>query len=84
MITRAAVIRVLYSSNINMTVLDKTVKNRVYRLLLTDELRIFKKDYLIEVLEVLLSVQVVGKKRADNLQLIIVICIVSKIIILGL
>jgi hypothetical protein len=51
-----AVIRVLYSGNINVTVLDKTVKDRVYRLLLIDELRIFKKDYLVEVLEVLLSV----------------------------
>jgi hypothetical protein len=50
MITRAAVIRVLYSGNINMTVLDKTVKNRVYRLLLTDKLRIFKKDYLVKIL----------------------------------
>jgi hypothetical protein len=56
MITKAAVIRVLYSSDINMTVLDKTIKNRVYRLLLTDELRIFKKNYLVEVLEILLSI----------------------------
>jgi hypothetical protein len=46
----------LYNSNINITILDKTVKNRVYRLLLTDKLRIFKKDYLVEILEVLLSI----------------------------
>jgi hypothetical protein len=58
---------VLYSSNINVTVLDKTVKDRVYRLLFTDELRIFKKDYLVKMLEVLLSVRVIEKKRADNL-----------------
>jgi hypothetical protein len=56
MITRAAVIRVLYSSNINMTVLDKTAKDCAYRLLLTDELRIFKKNYLVEMLEILLSI----------------------------
>jgi hypothetical protein len=56
MITRAAMIRVLHSGNINVTILDKTVKNRVYRLLLTDELRIFKKNYLVKILEVLLSV----------------------------
>jgi hypothetical protein len=37
---------VLHSSNINVTILDKTVKNRTYRLLLTDKLRTFKKDYL--------------------------------------
>jgi hypothetical protein len=61
------VIHVLYSSNINITVLDKTVKNRVYRLLLTDKLRIFKKDYLVEMLEILLSVRVIEKKEADNL-----------------
>jgi hypothetical protein len=57
----------LHNSNINMTVLDKTVKNCIYKLLLTDKLRIFKKDYLVEVLEVLLSMQVIEKKRADNL-----------------
>jgi hypothetical protein len=61
------VIRVLYSSNINMTVLDETVKDCVYRLLLTDKLRIFKKNYLVEVLGILLSVRVTEKKRADNL-----------------
>jgi hypothetical protein len=54
--TRAAVIRVLYSSNINVTVLDKTVKDRAYRLLLIDELRIFKKNYLVGMLEILLSI----------------------------
>jgi hypothetical protein len=46
----------LYSGNINMTVLDKTVKDCIYRLLLTDELRIFIKNYLIEILEILLSI----------------------------
>jgi hypothetical protein len=58
---------VLYSGNINVTVPDKTAKDRVYRLLLTDELRIFKKDYLVEVPEVLLSVRIAEKKEADNL-----------------
>jgi hypothetical protein len=58
---------VLYNSNINITVLDKTVKNRVYRLLLTDKLRIFKKNYLVEMLEILLSMRVIKKKEADNL-----------------
>jgi hypothetical protein len=75
---------VLHSSNINITVLDETVKNRVYKLLLTDELRIFKKDYLVEMLEILLSMQVVEKKRADNLQLIAAIYTASKTMILGL
>jgi hypothetical protein len=78
------VIHVLYSGDINVTVLDETVKDCVYRLLLTDELRIFKKDYLVEVPEILLSVRVAGKKRADNLQLAAAICIAFKIMILGL
>jgi hypothetical protein len=75
---------VLHSGNINVTVLDKTVKNRAYRLLLTDELRIFKKNYLVKVLEVLLSIRVIEKKRADNLQLTAVICAVLKTIVLEL
>jgi hypothetical protein len=75
---------VLHSGNINVTVLDETAKDRAYRLLSTDELRIFKKDYLVEVLGVPLSVRVAEKKGADNLQLVAVICIVSKTIILGL
>jgi hypothetical protein len=75
---------VLHSGDINVTMLDETAKDRAYRLLLTDELRIFKKDYLVEVLGVLLSVRVIRKKGADNLQLAVVICIVSKIMILGL
>jgi hypothetical protein len=58
---------VLYSRDINVSVLDKTVKNRAYRLLLTNKLKIFKKNYLVKMLEILLSVRVVEKKRADNL-----------------
>jgi hypothetical protein len=56
MITKAAVIYVLYSGDINMTILDKTVKDYAYRLLSINELRIFKKDYLVEVLGILLNV----------------------------
>ena len=61
-----AIIRILYSDNINITILDKTVKDYVYRLLLTNELRIFKKNYLVKVLGVPLSVRVAGKKGVDN------------------
>lgn len=73
----------LYSGDIDMTVADETAKDRAYRLPLTDELRIFK-DYLVEVLEVPLSVRVVGKKGADNLQLAAAICAASKTIASGL
>jgi hypothetical protein len=75
---------VLYSEDINVSVLDKTVKNRVYRLSLIDKLKIFKKNYLVEVLEVSLSVRVVEKKRTDNSQLIAVICAAFKTITSGL
>jgi hypothetical protein len=83
-ITGAAMIRVLYSGDIDMTVPDETAKDRVYRLPSIDELRIFKKDYLMEVLGVPLSVRVAGKKGADNSQLAAAICAASKTMTLGL
>jgi hypothetical protein len=49
-------IYVLHSEDINVSMLDKTVKNRVYRLLLTNKLKIFKKNYLVEILKISLSV----------------------------
>ncbi len=55
-ITGAAAIRVLRSGDIDVTVPDETAKDRAYGLPSTDELRIFKKDYLVEVLGVPLSV----------------------------
>jgi hypothetical protein len=61
------VICVLHNGDINISVLDKTVKNRVYRLLLMNKLKIFKKNYLVKMSEVLLSVQVVEEKRTNNL-----------------
>jgi hypothetical protein len=51
-----AVIYILYSSDINIIILDKIIKNCIYRLLLIDELRIFKKNYLVKILEILLSI----------------------------
>jgi hypothetical protein len=50
-----------------VTILDKTIKNHIYRLLLTNELKIFKKNYLVKMLEIPLNVRVIEKKRADNL-----------------
>ena len=51
-----ATICILHSSDIDMTMLDETSKDYIYRLLSIDELKIFKKDYLVEVLGVLLSI----------------------------
>jgi hypothetical protein len=58
---------ILYSDNINITILDKIAKDHTYRLLSTNELRIFKKNYLVEVLEISLSVQIIKEKMVDNL-----------------
>jgi hypothetical protein len=49
-------IHVLYNRDIDITVSDKTAKNRVYRLLLINELKIFKKNYLVKMSDILLSV----------------------------
>ena len=83
-ITGAAAIRVLHSGDIDVTVPDETAKDRAYGLPSTDELRIFKKDYLVEVPGVPLSVRVAGEKGADNSQLAAAICAVSKTMTPGL
>jgi hypothetical protein len=75
---------VLYSSNINIIVLDKVVRDKVQGLLFTEELKIFKRDHLIEVPSVLLSILVIYKKSIDNLYLANTIYKVLRIISLGL
>ena len=59
-ITGAAAIRVLHSGDVDVTVPDETAKDRAYGLPSTDELKIFKKDYLVEVPGVPLNVRVAG------------------------
>jgi hypothetical protein len=65
---------VLYSGDIDVIILDEVSKNKTHRLLLTEELKIYKKDYLIEIPGILLSVHVVYEKEADNTYLVITIC----------
>ena len=65
-----------------MTVPDETAKDRAYGLPSTDELKIFKKDHLVEVPGV--SVRVAGEKGADNSQLAATICAASKTMAPGL
>jgi hypothetical protein len=48
---------------------DKASKDRTYGLLSTKALKIYKKDYLVEVPSIPLSVRVVCEKRADNMYL---------------
>ena len=65
-ITRAAAIRVFKSEDINVTVSDETIRDRAQRFLSIKDFKIFKKDYLVEILEVLLTTQIVDEKNADN------------------
>jgi hypothetical protein len=65
---------VLYSGDIDIIISDKAFKNKARGLLLTKELKIFKKNYLIEIPGIPLSVRVVCEKEADNTHLAKVIC----------
>jgi hypothetical protein len=83
-ISGVAAIRVLHSGDIDVIILDKASKNRAYGLSLIEELKIYKKDYLIEVPSILLSVYVVCEKGADNTHLVTAICEASRIVSPGL
>jgi hypothetical protein len=83
-ILRAAAIRVLYSGDIDIIMPNKASKNRAYGLSLTEELKIYKKDYLIEIPSIPFSVRVVCEKKADNTYLITAICEASRIVFSGL
>jgi hypothetical protein len=83
-ISRTAAIRVLYSGDIDIIISNKAFKNRARGLLLTKKLKIFKKDYLIKISNILLSVRVACEKEANNTHLITIICEISRIIFLGL
>jgi hypothetical protein len=75
---------VLHSGDIDVIILNKVSKNKAYGLLLTEELKIYKKDYLIKVLDIIFSVYVVYKKRANNTYLITAIYEVLRIILFSL
>jgi hypothetical protein len=61
---------VLYSGDIDVIILDEAFKNKAYGLLLTEELKIYKKNYFTKVPGILLSVYVVYEKEADNTYLV--------------
>jgi hypothetical protein len=83
-ITGAAAVRVLRSGDIDVTVPDETAKDRAQGLPSTEDLRIFKRDYLVEVLGVPLTTQVACEKGADNARLAAAICEASKTMAPGL
>jgi hypothetical protein len=79
-ISGAAAIRVLYSGDIDIIILNKAFKDKAYRLLLIEELKIYKKDYLIKIPSILLSVYVACEKGADNTHLVTAIYEASRIV----
>jgi hypothetical protein len=57
---------VLYNDDINMILLDKAIKDKTQGLLLIKSLKIFKRDYLVKILEVSLNIWVAYEKGIDN------------------
>jgi hypothetical protein len=83
-ILEAAAIRVLHSDDIDIIMPDKASKDRAYGLPLTEEFKIYKKDYLIKVSNIPLSVRVACEKKADNTHLTTAICEASRTVSPGL
>jgi hypothetical protein len=83
-ITGAAAVRILQSGDIDVTVPDEAAKDRAQGLPSTEELKIFKRDYLVEVPSVPLSVRVACEKGADNSHLAATICEASRTLSPGL
>lgn len=77
-ISGAAAIRILKSGDIDVTVPDEASKDRAHGLPSTTDLIILRKDYLVEVPGVPLSMQVAGGKDADNTGLAESICTGSR------
>jgi hypothetical protein len=83
-ILEAAAIRVLHSGDIDIIISDKASKDKAHGLPSTKKLKIYKKDYLIKVPGVSLSVRVACEKKADNTYLVTAICEASRTIFSGL
>jgi hypothetical protein len=83
-ISGAAAIRVLQSGDIDIIIPDKASKNKAHGLSSTEELKIYKKDYLIEVPSIPLSVYIACEKGADNTHLVTAIYEVSRTVSSGL
>jgi hypothetical protein len=83
-ILRVAAIRILHSGDIDIIISDKAFKDRAHGLPLTEKLKIYKKDYLIKVPNIPLSVRVACEKEADNTYLTTAICEASRTVFSGL
>ena len=80
----AAAIRKLHSGDIDVTVPDVATKDRAQGILPTECIRIHKKDYLVEVTGVPLTLQVAGGAQANNNTLATEICEASRSLTPGL
>ena len=56
----------LHSNNIDVFLLMKTARNRAQALFLIKDFKIFKRNYLIEISEVSLTMSVTERKTAEN------------------
>ena len=80
----AAAVRILRSGDIDVTVPDEATKDKVYTLPTTEGLKIYRKDYTIEVPGVPVSLAVAEGSQADNIALATRIIDASKSIAPGL
>jgi hypothetical protein len=80
----AAAVRILRSGDIDVTVPDEATKDKVYTLPATEGLKIYRKDYTIEVPGVPVSLVVAEGSQADNTALAARIIDASKSIAPGL
>ena len=80
----AAAIRVLRSGDIDMIISNKATKDKAQGLSLKESRKIYKKDYLVEVPGVPLTVRIAGEKGGDNTSLAIAICESSRSVTPGL
>ena len=74
----------LHSSDINVFLLMKITRNRAQALSLIRDFKIFKRDYLVKISEVSLTVSVAERKAADNTHLAQIICKAFKSVSSGL
>ena len=74
----------LRSGDIDMTLPDKTTRDRAQALPSSERITIYRREYLVEVPFVPLSVYIVGAKQADNTELAGKICEASKSLSLGI
>ena len=77
-ISGAAAVRVLQSGDIDVAVPDEATMDRAQGIPLTEELRVHRRDYLVEVPGVPLDTKVACGKQADNGLLAAAICDSSK------